>query len=128
MNDIEEYDPKKTYKQASDIEKPKDASDFVKVLDSETGIYKYYIKMVEGHQGVAPGEKGTGSNKLVWQEIKVDWDAMSYYAKDDVVFYKSVLINKEVIGYIRAKKDIDLYNILPDDSIYNGKDYWKRLD
>lgn len=101
LDDIPVYD---AYKNYAAVKTPSKASDFVKIADSSIGgQYRYFIKMVDlssTEREPEPGAKVASGDKLVWQEIKVDWDENSYYTQKDTVFY---FVSTNEAGYIYVK-------------------------
>lgn len=110
LKDVPEYEKGKTYPA---IVTPEKATDFVKILDEKLGVtYRYFIKMVDGYPEVAPGATIKANDPLVWQEIRIDWDANSYYAQKDVVFYatKDLMMG---YAYVQDGLKVDKAGIKP---------------
>lgn len=96
------------------------AGSFVKVYDEQKGIYRYFLKLRNGQENNnKPGEKPGSNDKLIWQEMKIDWDEYSGYEIDDVVYRC-----KE--GYYLALQGEEYYgsNI---NNINNSR-YWEKLN
>lgn len=93
---------------------------FVKIWDEEKSIYRYFMKLDNGQENEnRPGEQPGNNNKLIWQEMKIDWDEYSGYETDDVVCVKEK-------GYYQALWNEQKYG--PNLTNVEDSKLWKKLN